>query len=458
MNNLFRKLPKLDILMKDESLDECRENLNYNTFYTLVKNEIDNFRDKIKNKEIENFEKEDILKEIKNKAKFANNNKLRRVINASGVIIHTNLGRSILNEKVVQKMSEVAKNYNNLEYDLETGRRGNRNSHIEELICKITGAESALIVNNNAAAVIICLNEFAKGKNSIVSRGELVEIGGSFRIPDIMELSGSNLKEVGTTNKTNILDYEKAIDDQTGLILKVHRSNFKIMGFTDEVTNKEIAKIGKEHKILTMEDLGSGVLIDFSKYGVVKEPTVQESVASGIDIITISGDKLLGGPQCGIILASQEIITRLKKNQYLRAFRVDKLVLSALEGTLKYYLDEREAVKEIPTLRMITENKKEVLKRAEKLQEMLGKKGILTQILETRAKIGGGSMPEETIPSYALSFSEDAVKLEKYFRSGYINIIGRIHENLFILDLKTIKDEDMELIVEKAEKIIKKNM
>ena len=228
MNNLFRKLPKLDILMKDEKLDECRKKLNYNTLYTLVKNEIDSFREKIKNREIEDFQVEDIIKNILDRSKFAGNNKLKKVINGSGVIIHTNLGRSVLNKKIVEKMGEVVSNYNNLEYDLETGKRGHRNSHVEELICKITGAEGALVVNNNAAAVIICLNEFARGKNSIVSRGELVEIGGSFRIPDIMELSGSKLKEVGTTNKTNISDYERAIDEETALILKVHRSNFKI--------------------------------------------------------------------------------------------------------------------------------------------------------------------------------------------------------------------------------------
>ena len=453
MSNLFRKLPKLDIIMKDEKLEKYRDELNYNTFYNLVKDVIDSYREDIKNGKIGDFEKEDIIRDILEKAKFAGNNKLKKVINGSGVIIHTNLGRSVLNKKVAEKMAEVAENYNNLEYNLETGKRGNRNSHVEELICKITGAEGALVVNNNAAAVIICLNEFARGKNSIVSRGELVEIGGSFRIPDIMELSGSKLKEVGTTNKTNSLDYERAIDEETALILKVHRSNFKITGFTDEVDNREIARIGKEREVLTMEDLGSGVLVDFSKYGVVKEPTVQESIASGIDIVTISGDKLLGGPQCGIILASEENINRLKKNQYLRAFRVDKLVLSALENTLKFYLDEREAVREIPTLRMITEKSSEVLKRAEKLQEMLKLENISTEIIETRAKIGGGSMPEETVPSYALVFIGDAVKLEKYFRIGDINIIGRIADDSFILDMKTIRDEDMEIIVEKAVKL-----
>lgn len=450
MSNLFRKLPKIDILMKDERLQEFRENLSYNTFYTLVKNEIDSFREGIKSGKIENFEVENIVENITNKGKFAGNNRLKKVINGSGVIIHTNLGRSVLNKKVVEKIVEVAENYNNLEYDLVTGKRGHRNSHVEELICKITGAEGALVVNNNAAAVIICLNEFAKDKSSIVSRGELVEIGGSFRIPDIMELSGSKLREVGTTNKTNFADYERAIDEETALILKVHRSNFKIMGFTDEVGNKDIARLGKERGIVTMEDLGSGVLVDFSKYGVVKEATVQESIASGMDIVTISGDKLLGGPQCGIILASAENIARLKKNQYLRAFRVDKLVLSALESTLKFYLDEREAVREIPTLRMITEDKSEVLKRAEKLQGLLKEKEIFTEIIESRAKIGGGSMPEETVPSYALVFAGNPLELERYFRTGDINIIGRIAEDSFILDVKTIRDEDMDIIVEKA--------
>lgn len=452
MSNLFRKLPKIDILMKDERLQEFRENLSYNTFYTLVKNEIDSFREGIRSGKIENFEVEDIIENIINKGKFAGNNRLKKVINGSGVIIHTNLGRSVLNKKVVEKIVEVAENYNNLEYDLETGKRGHRNSHVEELICKITGAEGALVVNNNAAAVIICLNEFAKNKNSIVSRGELVEIGGSFRIPDIMELSGSKLREVGTTNKTNFTDYERAIDEETALILKVHRSNFKIMGFTDEVGNKDIARLGKERGIVTMEDLGSGVLVDFSRYGVVKEATVQESIASGIDIVTISGDKLLGGPQCGIILASAENIARLKKNQYLRAFRVDKLVLSALESTLKFYLDEREAVREIPTLRMIIEDKSEVLKRAEKLQGLLKEKEIFTEIIESRAKIGGGSMPEETVPSYALVFDGNPLELERYFRTGDINIIGRIAEDSFILDVKTIRDEDVDIIVEKAYK------
>lgn len=453
MNNLFRKLPKIDILMKDERFIKLKEKVNYNTFYSLVKDEIDNFRNKIKNGEITDFETDDIVNEILKKSK-KDEYHLKKVINGTGVIIHTNLGRSVLNKKIFNRVADIVTNYNNLEYRISEGKRGNRNTHVEEIICKLTGAEAALVVNNNAAAVVICLHEFAKNKESIVSRGELVEIGGSFRIPDIMELSQSKLKEVGTTNKTHLKDYENAICENTGLILKVHKSNFKIVGFTQEVSNNEIAQLGKKYNILTMEDLGSGVLVDFSKYGITKEPTVQESIASGIDIVTISGDKLLGGPQCGIILGKKEIIERLKKNQYLRAFRVDKLVLSTLEMTLNFYLDEREAVKEIPTLRMITENPENVLKKCQLLKEIFDKNNITTEIIKTRAKIGGGSMPEETVPSYALSFSRyNPLILEEKFRLGDVNIIGRIFDNQYILDLKTISEEDFQTIIEKAKGI-----
>lgn len=450
MQNLFRKLPKVDILMKDEKLAEIKKKISYSSFYQLITDEINDFRNKIKNREIDSFNVEDIIENIILNAEKHSKTNLKKVINGTGVIIHTNLGRSILNKKVFEQMKDIATHYNNLEYDISTGKRGNRNSHVEKLLTKLTGAESAIVVNNNAAAVIICLNEFAKNGNSIVSRGELVEIGGSFRIPDIMELSGTHLKEVGTTNKTHIEDYKNAIDDETKLILKVHTSNFKIVGFTKQVENLEIAELGKENNILTMEDLGSGVLVDFSKYGITKEPTVQESIASGIDLVTISGDKLLGGPQCGIILGRKELIDRLKKNPYLRAFRVDKLVLSALETTLNLYSDEREAIKEIPTLKMITENSEDVLKKATALYNMLLENNIKTTVEKTRAKIGGGSMPEETVSSYAVRFQGSPEISEKQFREGNINIIGRISNDGFIIDLKTVFDEDIPLIVKKA--------
>ena len=452
--NLFQKLPKVDILMKNEKLEEISKKLSYHNYYQAVKDGLEFFRNKIKNREIDNFSEDEVILKIKEISGVKSKLNLRRVINGTGTIIHTNLGRSILNEKITEDLGEILLNYSNLEYDLETGSRGSRYSHIEKLICEITGAEGALIVNNNAAAVILCLNEFANGKNTIVSRGELVEIGGSFRIPEIMKLAGTTLKEVGTTNKTHIFDYENDIDEETAILLKVHTSNFKITGFTEETDKKDIAKLGKKYGLLTMEDLGSGVLIDFSKYGLSKEPTIQESINSEIDIVTVSGDKLLGGPQCGIILGKKPLIERLKKNQYLRAFRVNKITISVLENIFQYYKDEREAVKEIPVLNMITEDKEKVLERAEKLSSMLIKRNIKNNIIETEAKIGGGSMPEETVESYAVCFSGDAVLLEKKFRVNDIPIIGRIKNNHFIIDAKTLKEKDFEEILEAAERIL----
>ncbi|WP_462335617.1 L-seryl-tRNA(Sec) selenium transferase [Fusobacterium varium] len=451
--NLFQKLPKVDILMKNEKLEEISKKLSYHNYYQAVKDGIEFFRNKIKNNEIENFSEDEIILKIKEISGIKNKLNLRRIINGTGTIIHTNLGRSILNEKITEDLGEILLNYSNLEYDLETGSRGSRYSHIEKLICEITGAEGALIVNNNAAAVILCLNEFANGKNTIVSRGELVEIGGSFRIPEIMKLAGTALKEVGTTNKTHIFDYENNIDEETAVLLKVHTSNFKITGFTEGTDKKDIAELGKKHGLLTMEDLGSGVLVDFSKYGLSKEPTIQESIESGMDIVTVSGDKLLGGPQCGIILGKKPLIERLKKNQYLRAFRVNKITISILENIFQYYKDEREAVKEIPVLNMITEKKEKVLERAEKLSFMLTEKNIENNVIETEAKIGGGSMPEETVESYAVCFNGAAVLLEKKFRGNDIPVIGRIKSDRFIIDAKTLKEKDFEEILGAAERI-----
>lgn len=452
--NLFQKLPKVDILMKNEKLEEISKKLSYHNYYQAVKDGIEFFRNKIKNREIDNFSEDEVILKIKEISGVKNKLNLRKVINGTGTIIHTNLGRSILNEKITEDLGEILLNYSNLEYDLETGSRGSRYSHIEKLICEITGAEGALIVNNNAAAVILCLNEFANGKNTIVSRGELVEIGGSFRIPEIMKLAGTTLKEVGTTNKTHIFDYKDNIDEETAVLLKVHTSNFKITGFTEETDKKDIAELGKKYGILTMEDLGSGVLVDFSKYGLSKEPTIQESINSKMDIVTVSGDKLLGGPQCGIILGKKPLIERLKKNQYLRAFRVNKITISILENVFQYYRDEREAIKEIPVLNMITEEKEKVLERAKKLSSMLTERNFKNSIIETEAKIGGGSMPEETVRSYAVCFNGDAVLLEKRFRENNIPIIGRIKSDHFIIDVKTLREKDFDEILGAAERIL----
>ena len=398
-NELFRQLPKVDILMNNALLKDLSLNLDYNSFYEIVTTGIDTFRNKIKNNEINSFTEEEIIHEIILLAKKNEERKFKNVINGTGVILHTNLGRAIFSERVAEKLKKIVTGYSNLEFDLATGGRGSRYQLLEEIICKVTGAEGAMLVNNNAAAVILCLNEFAKNKKTIVSRGELVEIGGSFRIPEIMELSGTILKEVGTTNKTNIRDYERAIEEDTGVLLKVHTSNYKIIGFTDSASKNEIAQLGKENSIITIDDIGSGVLIDYEKYGLSKEPTVQESLKSGIDIVTFSGDKMLGGAQCGIIVGKKELIERLKKNPFTRAFRVDKMSITVMEEIFRYYLDEK-------------------------------------------------------IRSYGVAFKNDIHSLEERFRKCETPIIGRTKENMFILDLKAIREEEFQYIVGEAEKII----
>lgn len=453
-NELFRQLPKVDILMKNTLLKDLSLTLDYNSFYEIVTKVIDSFRSKIKNSEIKSFTEEEIIKDIISLAKKSEERNFKNVVNGTGVILHTNLGRSIFNERVAEKLKAIVTGYSNLEFDLSTGGRGSRYQLLEEIICKVTGAEGAMLVNNNAAAVILCLNEFAKNKKTIVSRGELVEIGGSFRIPEIMELSGTILKEVGTTNKTNIRDYERAIEEDTGVLLKVHTSNYKIIGFTDSVNKNEIAQLGKENNIITIDDIGSGVLIDYEKYGLSKEPTVQESLKSGIDIVTFSGDKMLGGAQCGIIVGKKELIERLKKNPFTRAFRVDKMSIAVMEEIFRYYLDEKKAINEIPVLKMITEKLEKTNIRAEKLRELLKERGIETRVIKTEALVGGGAMPDEKIRSYGIAFKNDIHSLEERFRKCEIPIIGRTKENMFILDLKTIREEEFQYIVEEAERII----
>ena len=450
---LLRKLPKVDYLLQYNGLKEYGKNTDYYTFSESIKSGIDFFRQKILNGEYEenktqNLEidlTERLVEKIKEILKEKSLYNLRKVINGTGTIIHTNLGRSIFSEKTAKHVAEIMTCYNNIEYDLETGERGSRYKHLEKIICDVTGAEGAIVVNNNAAAVVLCINEFAKEKEIIVSRGELIEIGGSFRIPEIMKFAGAKLIECGTTNKTYIEDYESAVNENTAMLLKVHTSNYRIEGFTQAPTRKDIVTLGREKNIITMEDMGSGVLVDFSKYGITKEPTVQETVKSGMDLITFSGDKLLGGCQAGIILGKKELISRLKKNQYLRTVRVDKITVAILEDIFRMYKDEREAVKNIPTLRYITEDIFQVRKRAEELSKILFEKNIPHRIRETKASIGGGSMPGETINSYGIEFLLDIspMKIQEKFRKNPFSVIGRIEKDRFILDMKAIDEKDI---------------
>jgi L-seryl-tRNA(Ser) seleniumtransferase len=377
---------------------------------------------------------------------------LRHLVNATGVVVHTNLGRSLLPREVIENIAVIAGGYSNLEYDLDAGRRGSRYSNIEDILCEISGAQAAMVVNNNAGAVLLCLDTISRGREVIVSRGELVEIGGSFRIPDVMAKSGSILKEVGTTNRTHMKDYENSINDNTALLLKVHRSNYSVIGFTAEVSLKELVELGNQHGRPVMEDLGSGTFIDFSNYGLVKEPTVQESVAAGADVVTFSGDKLLGGPQAGIIVGKKYFLEQIKKNPLARALRIDKLTLAALEATVCLYRDEAKAVRRIPTLRMLTMDINEIEQRASKLMENLKKidaSRLRIDTVELSSKAGGGALPLLELPSKCLRIQIEGLSantLAINMRKNSPPIIGRIEDDAFIIDPRTLQDDDLPII------------
>ncbi|MCS7149587.1 MAG: L-seryl-tRNA(Sec) selenium transferase [Caldimicrobium sp.] len=376
---------------------------------------------------------------------------LRRVINGTGVIVHTNLGRAPLAKEVISQLLEVALKYSNLELNLLTGKRGSRYSHVEELLLELTGAEAALVVNNNASAVLISLNTLAQGREVIVSRGEMVEIGGSFRIPEVMGWAGCILIEVGTTNKTHLFDYERAINEKTALLLKVHKSNYAIVGFTKEVTAEALVTLGHSRGIPVMEDLGSGSFIDFSKYGLAKEPTVQESIKAGVDVVTFSGDKLLGGPQAGIILGKKEIIEKIRRNPLNRAIRIDKLTLAALEGTLRLYRDESIAIQAIPVLNMMLCPVEKIKRRAQRLARELKNTSPSFQVklIKTYAKTGGGALPLLDIPSYGVALKIEGVSpqiLSEKLRMADPPILGITMDDFLVLDGRTLFDEDLQYI------------
>ena len=379
---------------------------------------------------------------------------LRTVINATGVVVHTNLGRSPLAEEALEAISAVARRYSNLEYRLSERRRGSRYEHVVGLLRELTGAEEALVVNNNAAAVLITLNTLAKGKEVVVSRGELVEIGGSFRMPEVMAWAGCKLREVGTTNRTHLKDYESAINENTALLMKVHRSNFAVVGFTKEVSGKELVALGRRYGIPVVEDLGSGCLVELSRYGVRREPTVQEVIRTGVEVVTFSGDKLLGGPQAGIIVGHRELVEKIRRNPLNRALRIDKLTLAGLEATLRLYLDEDLAVQKIPVLRMILLPPEEIRRRARRLKRMLVKAalpGFEFEVVSTVCRTGGGALPIADLPSFAVAVKSERFspeELHEKLRLGEPPIVGRIEEDRFLLEVRTLFPDQFPLIVE----------
>jgi len=378
---------------------------------------------------------------------------LRPVINATGVVLHTNLGRAPLAGEVLEHIVATAKGYSNLEFDLTTGERGSRYEHVEEILCRLSGAEAALVVNNNAGAVLISLNTLAEGREVIVSRGQLVEIGGSFRIPDVMKKSGARLVEVGTTNRTHLRDYEQALGDKTALLLRVHTSNYRILGFTAEVPLRELVTLGGSKNLPVMDDLGSGCLLDLSRYGLDPEPTVQEAVQAGADVVTFSGDKLLGGPQAGMIVGKKRYLDLIKKNPLNRALRIDKLTLAGLESTLRLYLEGERALRRLPAFRMLTGSMEDLERRSKRFLKKLSREvgaRCRLRLKDDSSQVGGGALPIQELPTKILALSPaklSAADLEKRLRSGGPPVVVRIKEGEVLLDLRTVaKEEEKPLI------------
>ena len=447
---LLSQIPAINKILLLDEVKSLIQEYSEVAVKSAIKNYIDEIKQEILNEELHEVPSlENIVKVVAQIVKSEDKNSLRRVINATGTILHTNLGRSLLSQKIKENIESVAFNYSNLEFDIDNKKRGSRYVHLIDIIKKLTGAEDVLVVNNNAAAVLLTLNTLVKDKEIVVSRGELVEIGGAFRIPEIIKLSGGTPVEVGTTNKTHLKDYENAITDNTGALLKVHTSNYKIVGFTKEVSNEEISYLARENELVSINDLGSGQFVDFSRFGLPYEPTVKEVLDSGIDIVTFSGDKLLGGPQAGIIVGKKEYIEQMKKNQLTRALRVDKMTLAALEATLKLYLDEKEALEQIPTLHMISLSKERLLGKADVFKTRLSDLDFKITIAEDKAEVGGGSYPASYLDSVVVKLEHprlSATDIERRLLEVEIPIITRIKDNELIFDMRTLRTREFDLV------------
>ena len=461
-NLLFRSIPKVDILLEEQEIQDLIDAYGRELVMDVIREEMDALRTFIGKCEEEEKAKAQIgmlTQNIKRHAGKLHEPNMKMVINGTGTVLHTNLGRAPISKEHVERLAGIVSGYSNLEYNLEAGARGERYSHFEKLLCKLTGAEAAMAVNNNAAAVMLILSSMAKGGEVVVSRGELVEIGGKFRIPDVMEQSGASLVEVGTTNKTHYSDYEEAITEETKALLKVHTSNYRIVGFTETVTIDELIPIAQEHDIPIIEDLGSGVLIDLSKYGLTYEPTVQDSIRKGADVVCFSGDKLLGGPQAGIIIGKKKYIDMMKKNQLTRALRIDKFTAAALEMVLMEYLSEETAVQNIPVLRMIAMPLDEIEKEAGYFARILRRTGMdaKIQVVSCESQIGGGSLPLERMESRAVSIQPNGMsvaEMEEKMRHLEIPIIPRTVNDSICLDVRTIERKDYKMIASELTELL----
>ena len=453
--SLYRALPSVDVCLK--ALEPLFPAVPHAVLTEHCRALLDELRRDIREGRVTSEEQlamPALLTRLGNAVNSAEQPKLKRVINGAGVVVHTNLGRSVLAKEAQEAVQLAASGYCNLEFDLSSGERGSRISLVEDLLCAITGAEAALVVNNNASAVLLMLDELCKGGEVVLSRGQLVEIGGSFRIPDVMARSGAVLREVGTTNRTHLADYESALSDQTRAILWVHPSNFRIIGFHSTVPARELSDFAHSRGLPLLEDLGSGSLIDLTPWGLHDEPTVPEVIRSGVDVVTFSGDKVLGGPQAGIIVGRKDFIDRMKRNQLLRALRCDKLTLAALEATLRLYRDKDTALRSIPTLRRLTMRADELATRAEALRS------VLAEALDGRAelslkadfsRVGGGSYPEQGIPTTLVCIRPQgcsAPELKERLLRVDIPVVGRLDGEYFMLDPRTIEDDEFRVLAE----------
>ncbi|HWC78064.1 MAG TPA: L-seryl-tRNA(Sec) selenium transferase [Blastocatellia bacterium] len=460
-NELFRLLPPIDLLLSRPVALELSEGLGRDRVRDLLREVTDEVRGEIFKGawqgERGNGAGDHLLAEIERRVKLRANllmhPSLKRVINATGVIVHTNLGRAPLARAAIEAVAALSAGYSNLEYDLNEGARGHRETHCSELLSRLIGSESAVVTNNNAAAVLLVLNSLAEGGEVIVSRGELIEIGGSFRIPDVMEKSGARLREVGTTNRTRIGDYERAINEKTRLILRVHPSNYRIVGFTERPSSREIAELASRYNLPSFEDLGSGNFIDLGRYGIKDEPVVSDSLGAGISVVSFSGDKLLGGPQAGIIAGSKTILDRVRTNPLMRVLRVDKMTYAALEATLRLY-ERGVAESEVPIVRAMQLSRDEIHKRAEVLRERLVNAAggdVSAEIEDGSSVIGGGAAPEMPLPTALIAITHtrfSAASLDELLRTGGTPIVARTERDRLLLDLRTVAPEEEAAIVD----------
>ncbi len=459
MTDLLRKIPKVDDILKNagwRALIQLPESLTKD----MLREVLDELRAAIRQGETDAIPSiPDIIEETKRRTVALTQPTLRKVINGTGVIIHTNLGRSPLAPFAVERLTAVASGYSNLEYDLVKGERGDRYEHCLSILTRLTGAESALIVNNNAAAVLLVLNTLSEGKEVIISRGELIEIGGSFRIPEVMEKSGAVLREVGTTNRTFIEDYERAVNERTGLLMKAHTSNYRIRGFVHEAGSEELANLAVRRNIPFYFDTGSGLLSPFQDKSRFSEPSIVEEVGKKVDIISFSGDKLLGGPQAGIILGKSVLVHEMKNNPLTRALRPDKFTLSALEATLLLYLEPEKATREIPILRMLFESEEKLRKRAARIARLLRRDGAkaAVEVVSLQSEVGGGSLPDTFITSFGISVSPSGMSvqgLEQKLREQPVPVIARIEKDRLLIDMRTVREEDEALLASEVAAVL----